>query len=446
MRMPWKRLALFGLCVLPAFAFAESKQPIETFALKNGMQVIVLPNHRVPAVNHMIWFRIGAADDPAGKSGLAHYHEHLMFKGSPKFGTGEYVRLLNRNGGEHNAFTGSDTTSYYVTIAKDRLPLIMQLEADRMRGLTVSEADAEKEKQVIIEERRSRIEDSPAAQLAEQMNAALFRNHPYRNPTIGWQHEMLGLTRRDALDFHARYYHPGNAVLIVSGDITAAELKPLAEQYYGPLKTSAVPPRHWLAEPPQLAARTVTLHHKHVSQPSLSRLYIAPSIHEGESAHAWPLMVLSHLLGGGKNSALYKTLVVERKLASAVDVSYDFYARGPAKFSIDIVPEKNVSMHALEEALDMQLAQFLEKGVDEAALARTKRMMEGEEIYAREGLTSTSNIMGWMVMAGMDPQEFNRIAERVEAVTPAQIMEAAKYVLRPQQSVTGYLLPEGNAK
>jgi len=423
-------------------AQAASKQPIETFSLKNGMQVIVLPNKRVPAVNHMIWYRVGAADDPQGKSGLAHYHEHLMFKGSPRFGSGEFVRITTNNGGEQNAFTGYDTTSYYVTIAKDRLPLVMELEADRMRGLTVPEAEAVQEKQVIIEERRQRIENSPDALLNEQVNATLFRNHPYHVPIIGWMHEMEGLTRKDAMDFHARYYHPNNAVLIVSGDITAAELKPLAEKYYGGLPRKAVAERNWLAEPPQIAARTVTLHHKHVKQPSFSRTYAVSSMHSGDKSQALPLFVLAQLLGGGKNSTLYQSLVVDQKIAAEVNASYNPYVLGPSEFSIDIVPEKDVPLATVEKALDAQLALFLQKGADTAALARSIRLMQAQTIFAREGLTSVSNIMGWIVMVGLPPEDFNRWPEMIGAVTGAQVLDAAKAALKPEASVTGYLLPE----
>ncbi|MDX2073291.1 MAG: pitrilysin family protein [Alphaproteobacteria bacterium] len=417
-------------------------QPIETFRLKNGMEVVVLPNHRVPAVNHMLWYRIGAADDPQGKSGLAHYHEHLMFKGGKKFATGDYVRLIDKNGGEYNAFTGADATSYYVTIAKDRLPQVMELEADRMRTITVTDDEAAKEKEVIIEERRSRIENSPPALLAEQMSAALFRNHPYHLPIIGWQHEMDGLTKRDVLDFHAKYYHPNNAVLIVSGDITAAELKPLAEKYYGALPRKEIPPRHWLAEPPQIVGRTVTLHHRNVKQPEFSRMYAAPSMVSGDKAQALPLFVLAHLLGGGKNSALYQSLVVEQKIAADIGIDYNFYARGPAAFSIDITPEKDVPLATLEKALDSELAKFLKDGAEPQALDRTKRLMQAEIIYAREGLTSLSNIMGWMIMAGQPAENFNRWPEMIGAVTAGQVVVAARAVLKPEASVTGYLLPE----
>lgn len=434
-------LWLLGLLTLTAPAHA-SEQRIETFHLKNGMEVVVIPNHRVPAVNHMIWYRIGASDDPQGKSGLAHYHEHLMFKGSPQFGAGEYVRLVNKNGGDQNAFTGRDATSYYVTIAKDRLPLVMELEADRMRALTVSDEEADKEKKVIIEERRSRIDNLPDALLGEQMNAALFRNHPYHIPTIGWLHEMEGLSKKDALDFHARYYHPNNAVLVVSGDITAAEMKPLAEKYYGNLPRKNIPDRVWLSEPPQIAARNITLHHAHVKQPEFHRIYTASSMAYGDTKQALPLYVLSYLLGGGKNSALYQSLVVEQKLAAGVDVSYDIYSRGPAEFSIDITPEKNISLPTLEKALDAELAKFLKNGVDTTALTRAKHLMQAESIYAREGLTNISNIMGWMIMANVPPEDFNRWPEMIGAVTEDQLIAAAYTVLIPESSVTGYLLPE----
>ena len=438
-------LPILAWSCITAPSFAAGEQPIETFTLKNGMEVIVLPNHRVPAVNHMLWYRIGAADDPQGKSGLAHFHEHLMFKGSPKFGAGEYVRLIDKNGGEHNAFTGDDATSYYVTIAKDRLPLVMAMEADRMRALTVSETETEKEKQVIIEERRSRIENSPQALLNEQIAAALFRNHPYRLPAIGWLHEIETLTHKDALDFHAQYYHPNNAVLIVSGDITSAELKPLAKQYYGNLKQMNVPARAWLSEPPSIAARSVTLHHKHVKQPQLKRVYEAANVSAGKpQAHA--LYVLAHVLGGGKNSVLYQSLVVEKKLASEVSADYDFFARGPAQFSIDITPEQGITLAQIEAVLGEELTGFLKVGVGSESLARTKRLMQADTIYAREGLTSISNIMGWMVMTDMPPEDFNRWPDMIAAVSGEEVLAAAKQLLTRRSSVTGYLLPESEGQ
>ncbi len=423
-------------------AFAASQQLIEQFSLKNGLQVIVLPNHRVPAVNHMLWFRVGAADDPDGKSGLAHYLEHMMFKGSPKFAQGEYTRLVDLNGGNHNAFTGHDTTSYYVTIAKDKLPLVMELEADRMQALTVSDEEAKKENEVIREERRQVTDNSPDAQLQEQMNAALFRNHPYHNPVIGWMREIKGLTKHDALDFHSRYYHPNNAVLIVSGDITATELKPLAEKYYGSSPKKFVPPRVWKQEPPQIASRSVTLHHPHVKQPSFSRDYIATSIAQSDMKHALSVYVMSYLLGGGKNSELYQSLIVEQKLAASIDTSYNVFARGDGELSIDITPENNVTLATIEQALDKTIADFLKKDMDSGKLARAKKVMKAETIYGREGLTSISNIMGWIITADLPPETYNQWNSLIDSITADDIKEAAKNSLKIEQSVTGYLLPQ----
>ena len=440
----WRLLAC--LLVWPCNLFAQTAQPIENFRLANGMEVVVLPNHRVAAVNHMIWYRVGAADDPIGKSGLAHYHEHMMFKGTERFKAGHYSSQLDKNGGAHNAFTGYDATSYHVTIAKDRLPLVMELEADRMRGLTVNEAEGAKERQVIIEERRSRIENRPEALFNEQMQAALFRNHPYHWPTIGWMHEMEGLTRQDVLDFHKRYYHPNNTVLVVSGDITAAELKPLAEKYYGSLKSAPLPPRVWREEPPHIAERRIVMHDVHVKQPSLTRVYAASSIDHGDTKQALPLYVLSYLLGGSNSSVLYQKLVVERKLASSVSVDYNCFSIGPAEFSFSLVPEDGVSLETLEAALDEELARFFAKGVDKKLLKRAQNVMRAEAVYAREGLSSLSHIVGWVMMVGMKADYINQWPDLISRTTSTEILDAGKKTLLKNASVTGYLLPEEAAK
>ncbi|NBX03115.1 MAG: insulinase family protein [Alphaproteobacteria bacterium] len=312
-------------------ASAQSVPVVEHFTLRNQLEVYVIPNHRIPAISHMMWYRIGAADDPQGKSGLAHYHEHMMFKATKKLKTGEYSDIIARHGGQQNAFTGYDATSYYVDIAKEKLPLVMDLEADRMRGLRPSDEDASKEKDVIIEERRMRTDNNPAALLSEQVNAALYRHHPYHLPVIGWRHEMETLTKNDALDFHEKYYHPNNAILIVSGDITAAELKPLAEKYYGNLKPAKIPTRRWNQEPPQLGARRITLHHENVKQPIFARSYATDSMGYGKKENALPLFVLSQVLAGGRSSRLYQSLAVEQKIATAVDANYNPFAMGPAE-------------------------------------------------------------------------------------------------------------------
>ncbi len=439
-RTGWRAALFFFFLISPLHAAGNLK--IEQFFLSNGMEVVVIPNHRVPAVSHMLWFRIGSADDPHGKSGIAHFHEHMMFKGTERYKTGEYAEIIARYGGDQNAFTGHDATSYYVNIAKENLPLVMELEADRIRGLKPSDGDTEKERQVIIEERRQRIENNPQALLSEQMQAALYRHHPYHIPVIGWMHEMEGLTKGDTLDFHAKYCHAGNAILIVSGDITATELKPLVEKYYGNLPGGNVPERRWANEPPHIAARQIVMRHANVKQPEWTRSYATSSFGYGDKKHVLPLFLLSQLMGGGKTSKLYQSIVVEQKLASSIDTSYAGFNLGPSEFEISAIPEKDVSLDALQKAIDAEIAAMLKSGFSDADITRAKTLLKAESIYARDGLTSMARLMGWIRIVGLDADFLTHWEDMVEAITAAQIMEAAKHALNDKASVTGWLLPE----
>lgn len=440
-RRPFFLLILLWLAA-PFAALGEENTRIESFFLDNGLEVIVIPNHRVPAVSHMIWYRVGAADDPLGKSGLAHFHEHMMYQGTQKLKAGEYSDVIARHGGEENAFTGYDATSYYVNISKEFLPLAMELEAERMRGLKPSDAGAKKEKEVIIEERRMRIDNNPDAVLSEQVNASLFRNHPYHIPVIGWKHEMEGLTKDDVLSFHKIWYHPNNALLIVSGDVTVDEVRALAKKYYGPLPKVEVPVRHWDDEPPQNVERRLVMHHPNVKHPEWSRDYMAPSTAYGKKEEALPLFVLAQLLGEGKTSRLYQALVVKQKLASAVWVDYNGFTIGPAMFSIGITPEQGVDLAVLEKALDAELTRAVHEGFSEAELARAKTMLKAETIYARDGLTRMARLMGWLRICGLDKDYFTRWPELIEAVTVPQINRAAQETLQITGSVTATLLPQ----
>jgi zinc protease len=424
---------------------AEQAPNISSFTLDNGLEVIVIPNHRVPAVNHTLWFKIGAADDPSGKSGLAHFHEHVMFLGTAKYKSGEYSSIVSRSGGEHNAFTGYDATAYFINISKENLPLAMEMEADRMNDLSASDSDIEKEKQVIIEERRMRIDNNPDALLSEQVNAALFRNHPYHWPSIGWQHEMNGLTRQDVIDFHKKWYHPNNAILIIGGDVTAEEVRPLAEKYYGKIPRAEVPQRIWNDEPPQRGERRITMHHPQVTQPEISRTYATVSLGYGKKDEALPLFILAQVLGGGKTSRLYHSLVTEQKLASAVSVDYNGFSRGPGEFSIDIVPEQGIDPAKLEAAADMQIADFLKNGLTAEELERAKTLLKAETIYARDGLSGIANIMGWIRMIGLDTDYFSNWPKLIDKITAQQVMDAAKDTLKREQCVTALLLPPNEA-
>ena len=427
----------------PVTSGAADSETIESYTLSNGLEVVVIPNHRVAAVSQMVWYRIGAADDPLGKSGLAHFHEHNMFLGTKKHKAGEYSNIIARNGGQENAFTGYDATSYYINISKDKLPLAMELESDRMNDLMPTDADVKKEKQVIIEERRMRIENNPQALLAEQMNAALFRNHPYHWPVIGWMHEMEVLNEADVLAFHKRWYHPNNAVLIISGDVTLAEVKPLVQKYYGSLPKVAVPARVWNSEPPQISPRHLVLHHKNVKQPSLHRIYMAASLGWGNKDTALPLFVLSNAMGEGKTCRLYQSLVVDQKLATDVDINYNGFTLGPSEFEIDMVPEQGIAAEVLEKALDKEIAKIVAEGFSDSDIARAKTQLKAETVYARDGLTAMARIMGWIRMVGLNVDYFTRWPNMIDAVTAEQVKSAAKDTLQANQSVTGFLLPEG---
>ncbi len=442
-RLLWVVLALL-LWAHPAAA--EVSASVESFTLANGLEVVVIPNHRLPAVSHMLWYRVGGGDDPSGKSGLAHFHEHVMFLGTAAHGPGEYDALISRHGGQQNAFTGYDATAYYIDISKDELPLAMALEADRMNPLTVSDAGVKREREVIMEERRARIENSPTALFSEQMNASLFRQHPYHTPVIGWMHEMKQLTRADVFRFHQIWYHPNNAVLVLSGDITAAEARPMVERYYGGLPRVPVPQRRWSDEPPQLAPRQIAMRHANVKQPVWSRIYAASSLGYGNKDQALPTLVLSQLLGVGKTSRLYRSLVTDKKLASSVDVGYDVFTIGPSRFEISIIPESGTDMETITKAVDEEIARSLKDGFSDKEMARAKTQLKADSVFTRDDLNGMARTMGWIRMVGLDKDYFLRWPQLIEAVTAESVSEAGKSALNLNQSVTGFLLPEEEKK
>lgn len=415
---------------------------IETFTLSNGMEVVLLPNHRVPAVSHTLWLPVGAADDPVGKSGLAHFHEHMMFKGTPTTPSGEYSRRIQELGGELNAFTGADFTGYYVDIAKEHLELVMQLESDRMQHLAPSAQDYDKERQVVVEERQSRIGSNPAAQFAEQMQAAMFLHYPYRTPIIGWMHEIKDLQAQDAKAFYDRHYHAGNMILVVAGDITRAELEPLAEQYYGPIanRGKTVPER--TAEPPHRAARRVQMSHPEVSQPRWQRRYLAPGYRYGDETKVLPLSLLAEWLGGGKTSLLYERLVKEQKLAVSASASYSGMHRGPAQFTISAVPAEGIEPEVLEAAIDSVLAETRQETIDPASLERIKTLFRASVIYARDGLKPLAQYAGYLRALDLPLEIMTEWETRIDRTSAADIKAAAQAVLRAETSVTGLLMPQ----
>lgn len=431
---------------LSFFLFAHQPASIagpfnsEYFELDNGLQVVVIPNHRAPVVTHMLWYRVGSADDPVGKSGIAHFLEHLMFKATDKLAAGEFSRIVARNGGQENAFTSWDYTGYFQRVARDRLEIVMELEAGRIRGLKLDEEVVRPERDVILEERSARTDNQPAALLAEQIGAAQFLRHPYGTPIIGWRHEIETLDHDDALAFYRRYYAPDNAILIVAGDISAAELKPLAEKYYGVIPPAGTPARQRPMEPPQISPRRVSLADARVAQPSLTRSYLAPS-HGTIGGDSVALQVFAEILGSNSTSRLYQGLVVERALAAWAGSSYRGLALDSSRFFVYADALPGVSIADVEVALDEVIAELVLNGPSDEEVESAKSRMQDAVVYALDNPQSVASIFGNAMSVGLSVEDIESWPERVAAVTRERIMAAARAVLRLELSVTGILLP-----
>ena len=435
-----RSLAAALLCIaIPASAAVFSPK---TFTLKNGLKVIVIENHRAPIAMQMVWYRVGAADEQPGESGLAHFLEHLMFKGTKTVKPGEFSRIVARFGGHENAFTSYDFTAYYQEVAARDLPTVMRLEADRMHNLVLTDKVVLPERDVVMEERRMRTDNDPSALLREQMTRMLYLNHPYGRPVIGWMSEIKKLTTANALAFYRKHYAPNNAVLIVAGDVTVPEIRKLAEKYYGPIPRHAVPKRVRPKEPPQRAAREVTYRSARVQLPNWSRLYLAPSYGADPDHRAYALEVLAQVLGGGTTSLLYKRLVVERGIASNAGAWYSGNGLDYGEFGLYATPKAGGDVGALQKAMAEELGSALRDGFKPADIDRAKKLIAAGAIFARDGIRAGPNAFGHAFTQGRTIEDVEQWPERISAVTPDQVMAAARTVLDERRSVTGLLLPE----
>jgi zinc protease len=437
------RHALIGLTVVPVLtgtAFAQVFDP-STFELDNGMQVVVIENHRAPVVTHMVWYKAGAADEPAGKSGTAHYLEHLMFKGTKTRVPGEFSKIVAELGGQENAFTSQDYTAYFQKIAPENLATMMELEADRMTNLTLTDEIIEPERKVILEERRSRTDNNPRALLSEQVSAATYLNHPYRLPVIGWAHEIETLTRADLEDFYSTWYAPNNAILVVSGDVDPKEVHELAKKYYGVISPRKLPPRVRPAEPEQLAPRDVVMRDARVAQPSWSRRYIAPSYSAGETRHAYALEVLSEILGGGTTARIYRSLVVDDALAASAGAWYSPGNLDLTTFGFWFSPRPGVEMSEVETALDIQVSVLLNDGVSADELKRAQQRLIDGAVFARDSVGGPARVFGAALSTGETVADVEAWPDRIRAVTVGDVNAAARAVFDMRRATTGVLLP-----
>jgi zinc protease len=418
---------------------AASSGPPTGFKLANGLEVVVIEDHRAPVVTHMVWYRCGAADETRGRSGIAHFLEHLMFKGTGKVAPGEISKIIARQGGQDNAFTTHDETVYWQRVARDRLELVMGLEADRMANLRLTDKLVLPERDVILEERRSRIDNNPASLLGERMSAAMHVNHPYGVPVIGWFHEMEKLTRADAEAWYAKHYGPNNAVLVVAGDVTPAEVKKLAEKTYGTVAPRPVPPRARPRDPPPIAARRVALVDTRATQSYFSRAYLAPSYRTAKGREAYALSIAAEILGGGATSRLYRSLVEDGKLAAEASASYGGDSYDDDVFGIDATPRTGVSLAALEAAADKVIARFVKDGPSAEEMKRAVARLRAAAIFARDNQATMAQVYGSGLINGETIEEIYRWPEIIATVKAGEVARAVRDVLKPERSVTGVL-------
>ena len=412
------------------------------FKLANGLDVVVIPDHRAPVVTQMVWYKVGAADEPPGSSGIAHFLEHLMFKGTDTIPTGQFSKIVARNGGEDNAFTNHDVTAYFQRVAKDRLPTVMAMEADRMANLRLSEEDVVTERNVILEERRSRVDNDPGSILQEQMMAALYANHPYGIPIIGWEHEIEALDRTDALTYYKRFYAPNNAILIVAGDVEPDEVKLLAENTYGKLKAnSELNGRARPKEPEHYAPVKVTLEDPRAGRTTVQKYYLSPSYASAAPGEAEALDLLMRAAASGSVSRIYKKLVIEGKRAANAGGWYSNSGLDSGRLGFYAIAAEGVSAEDLDAAIESVIEELRETGTTEDELDRARASYLAEFVYTSDSQSRMARQYGWRLSTGMTIEDVEDWPERLKRVTVDDVRNVARKYLIDKNSVTGYLLP-----
>ena len=435
--------ALLSLTLALAAALPVRAAELSTFTLDNGMEVVVLEDRRAPVVVHMVWYRAGAADEPPGASGIAHFLEHLLFKSTDTLSSGELSDIVAANGGSDNAFTSYEYTAYFQRIAADRLDLVMGMEADRMRNIRFIPDEVETERAVIIEERNQRTDNEPGAVFAEHRRAAQYLNHPYGIPIIGWRHEMETLGIEDARAFYERFYWPNNAVLVVAGDVSPDEVRTLAERHYGPIPANPdLRPRDRTDEPPQLSPRRLTYEDPRVGQPYVVRTYLAPERDPGNQEDAAALTLLAEVLGGsGATSVLGQELQFESQIALHTAAFYSGVSLDDTTFGLVVVPADGVSLSEAEAEMDRVIAEFIETGVDPEQLDRIKFQLRAALIYGEDNLQSLTRRYGAALTSGLTVEDVEAWPDILQAVTGDDIIAAAERLFDPRRSVTGWLMP-----
>jgi zinc protease len=430
------------LSFLVLFVAPAAADEVTTYTLDNGMEVVVIEDHRAPVVVHMVWYRVGSADEPTGASGVAHFLEHLLFKATDTLESGEFSATVAAQGGSDNAFTSYDYTAYFQRIAADRLELMMQMESDRMVNLRITEDDVRTERGVIVEERNQRTENSAGAIAGEQFRAAQFLNHRYGVPIIGWMHEIESLSLQDMQDFYDLYYSPNNAILIVAGDVQPEEVLALAETYYGVIPAEPdLPARVRSQEPPHRAERRMVYEDARVAQPYVTRTYLAPARESGAQEEAATLVYLAEILGGSSfTSVLGTRLAFDTQTAIHTGAFYSGDALDDATFGLSIVPSEGVSLQEAEDAMDAVIADFMAEGIDAAQLERIRTQLTAAEVYARDDVSGLARRYGVALTQGLTVADVQAWPDILQAVEADDIMAAAERLFDSRRAVTGWVV------
>jgi zinc protease len=432
---------LLTLFLLPGLLTAALTNPYET-TLKNGLRIIVKEDRRAPTVAQMVWYRIGSMDEVDGASGVAHVLEHMMFKGTPSVGPGEFNKLVAAAGGRDNAFTSRDYTAYFQQVPKEKLPEMMRLEADRMRHLNVDPKEFAQEIKVVMEERRMRTDDNPQSRLFEQMNAVAFQAHPYRRPIIGWMNDLETMTAADARAWYDTWYVPNNAYVVIVGDVDHREVFALAEKYYGVLESRALPVRKPQVEPAQDGTRRVNVKAP-AELPVLIMGWKAPVLRDVEKdSDPYALTMLAAVLDGHDAARLTRKLVREDKVALSVGIDYDSTARGPGMVYLHGSPSAGRTVADLETALRAEITRIQKDGVSEQELKRARAQLVAAEVYKLDSMFGQAMEIGQTESAGIPYQKIDRMLEKLQQVTAAEVQAVAKKYFSDDTLTIGVLDPQ----
>ncbi len=441
-----RALNYFSVLFLALFvsaATATENSEVTEAMLDNGMKILVKPDHRAPVVVAQVWYRIGSSYEPDGITGVSHVLEHMMFKGTKKFGKGEFNRIIAENGGSDNAFTGRDYTAYFQTLEKSRLPISMELESDRMRGMLLDEGEFTKELQVVIEERRMRTEDKAESKVYEKFNEAAFPGHPYGRPVIGWMRDLKKLKVSDLQKWYQRFYSPSNAILVVVGDVVPEEVIAMAKKYYGPVKSSPVETPKTFKVAKQTATKRITVKAP-ANLPYMILGFHVPAVADKPKNEWEPyaLELLSAILDGGSAARFADRLIRGQQVATAVSTSYDPFARLAGYFLVDGNPARGTGMAILEKAILEQLEQLKKEQVSDSELKRVKAQVIAASIYERDSVFYQGMKLGLMETTLNDWRLTEEHADRLRAVTAKQIMMVAKKYFLPENMTVAVLDPQ----